>query len=124
MRAIYALSDPRLDETRYVGASTDLANRYAGHLSDARKKASGANAKTQWLIDLRAEGLDPSMEILEWLELDDTSWPMREAWRIDHFRARGHEVLNGCAPLPGPMPTSFRFQSQRFLGSAHQAVKA
>ncbi|MET9393750.1 hypothetical protein ABZY20_25625 [Streptomyces sp. NPDC006624] len=56
---VYALVDPRTDETRYIGQSVQpLGVRLGGH----RKHPSPRIRK--WLDELRIEGLDPQIVVV------------------------------------------------------------
>src|SRR5260370_13957843 len=61
---IYALIDPRDQATRYVGISKDALARLAQHMNEIE------NPKRAWLFDLKRQGLQPNIEILETVTSD------------------------------------------------------
>lgn len=85
---IYALTDPRNDEVRYVGKSIDPERRYISHLFDKETNAG----KVAWIERLESRGLKPGMKILE--EADESNWSERESWWIKHGLDEGWKLLN------------------------------
>lgn len=85
---IYALKDPRTDEIRYIGKSAHPAKRLEQHLHDR----STNYAKVLWLDELRLEGLQPQLLILE--EVDAKSWPEAEQRWMDQGWKRGWPLVN------------------------------
>lgn len=67
---IYGLVDPRSNRVRYVGKTTwSLAHRLKGHLAEV--KAQGHTHKSRWIAGLLAEGLRPSVIVLERVPVSD-----------------------------------------------------
>ena len=75
---IYKLIDPRNNEVRYIGKTTNIKRRYKQHLYDKRK-----SHKSSWVQSLRNEKLKPIIEILE--TCDNYNWKEREIYWIKQF---------------------------------------
>lgn len=60
---IYALTDPRTDEVRYIGKSTSGLKRPKEHLRPTQLKPN--THKTRWIRQLLTQGLKPKIQILE-----------------------------------------------------------
>ena len=75
---IYKLIDPRNNEVRYIGKTTNTKRRYKQHLYDKRK-----SHKSSWVQSLRNQKLKPIMEILE--TCDNDNWKEREIYWIKQF---------------------------------------
>jgi len=83
---IYALSDPRTEQVRYVGKTVRLDARVKDHLRDR-----GTNRKARWLTALVAAGLEPLVTVLQ-RGTDD--WQAAECAWIAHYRAAGADLTN------------------------------
>lgn len=68
---IYALVDPRTNEPRYVGRTTNPANRLRNHVTKARRGGTGNAGLEQWLQELAAAGLRPLIQSLETVDPRD-----------------------------------------------------
>jgi hypothetical protein len=92
--AIYGLYDPRTDDLRYVGKSTNPACRYAHHCMPS----AGRNNPHlgHWIAQLRTLGLRPTMRVLEYAT--DAGWPARERDQIARAKDEGAPIVN---VLPG-----------------------
>lgn len=87
---IYALIDPRTDAVRYVGKSDKPRTRLRQHI---RAASGGANSRLyQWIRELLAAGLEPHMEILE--EVSVNEWPDAERHWMEVYHGRGCQLLN------------------------------
>lgn len=93
-RFIYALLDPRDANARYVGATTNPVRRLYEHRSTRVKDIA------DWVIELSAMGLQPSLLILE--ECPAESFAERETYWIEEWRRRGAPLLNDMAGGAGP----------------------
>lgn len=65
---IYALIDPRDESVRYVGISDNMSTRFMQHL----RESGSRTAKGTWLGELRRYGLQPTVKILEEMQLEKT----------------------------------------------------
>lgn len=83
---IYALIDPVSKETRYIGQSSDVKNRYRQHLKDFY----GDTPKERWIMKLNNLGLSPEMILIE--ETQDLD--VREEYWIRNIREEGNNLLN------------------------------
>lgn len=63
MSTIYVLVDPRTDQVRYVGRTTDLLLRLAQHCQTVRSLRP--SRKELWIEELRQEGLKPLIREVE-----------------------------------------------------------
>ena len=86
--AIYALTDPRTGEIRYIGKANDPAKRLKNHLYASKKGRLPVN---HWIRKLIKEGNIPQMVVLEWTD----SWEDREIACIAQHRSSGN-LLNIC----------------------------
>lgn len=88
---VYALVDPRDKTTRYVGISKDARSRLAQHMSEIE------NRKRAWLFDLKQQGLQPDIEILETVSSDQDVFSLaseREEYWIQSFLVAGTDLTN------------------------------
>ena len=84
---IYLLRDPHTQQPRYIGKSIDPQKRFGDHCRD-----KGHTRKAHWIQALRAEGLQPVLEILG--AVDDAEWEQAEHDWIVSFRDIGCELFN------------------------------
>lgn len=82
--AVYALVDPRNGLRRYVGVTFDTIRRLRGHVTCSMAMRT---PKDIWIRGLLAEGMIPSMEILEIVGVTDRI--MKEAHWIQKLNAEG-----------------------------------
>jgi len=87
---IYALSDPRNGEIRYVGKADKPSTRRQIHLQHAHKSQTHKNA---WILELRKYNLEPVLEVLD--EVPSDCWQDFERSYISVFRAIGVRLTNG-----------------------------
>jgi len=73
MAHIYGLVDPRNNKVRYVGKTSDLKERLAGHIRDCRKSNT---AKNNWIARLLSLGFEPEIVVIE--ECEEKDWQERE----------------------------------------------
>src|SRR5260370_35738751 len=88
---VYALIDPRDKTTRYVGISKDALVRLAQHLNEVE------NRKRAWLFDLKQQGLQPDIEILEIVTSNQDVVSLafeREEYWIQSFLDAGAHLTN------------------------------
>lgn len=90
---IYALSDPRTKEIRYVGKTFDLKQRLWQHQHDVKR---GLNTrKTGWIKSLLKSGYWPTMEELEsFPENEVEQWEEAERFWIETLRFYGFRLTN------------------------------
>jgi hypothetical protein len=88
---IYALRDPVTGEVRYVGKADDPVYRLRQHLKPGNLAAE-ETYKTHWLRLLVAQGLKPSLEVLE--QVPKEQWEDAERRWIAHFLALGAPLTN------------------------------
>ena len=89
---IYVLRDPRTEQVRYVGYTTNLSRRIKDH---RRKQAHRHNNsyRYNWLMQLYGLGLEPIVEVID--ECPATSeWQQQEQFWIAYFRAIGAPLTN------------------------------
>jgi hypothetical protein len=85
---IYALSDPRTAEIRYIGKANDAKKRLKSHLRDARHRDTPVY---RWIRKLAGDGLSPSLTVLASVETD---WQRMEVGFIAEGRSMGLRLLN------------------------------
>ena len=86
---LYRLVDPRTDEVRYVGQTTNTpAVRLSSHISAARsgRFPSGRTAVASWIRDLLNLGLRPIIEIA-WTTPNKKRVGLTERFLIQKHRA-------------------------------------
>ncbi|MBI4001408.1 MAG: GIY-YIG nuclease family protein [Nitrospira defluvii] len=95
--SIYILEDPRNGQVRYVGQTKTLRQRYYDHC------ISGSNGVRAWVLKLRAQGLRPSLHVIEVVKHRHIK--AREYYWIrffsKHFRLLNTMYLRGRKPLVG-----------------------
>jgi group I intron endonuclease len=83
---IYELIDPRNGQTRYVGKANNPETRLLEHLREEKN-----THKCNWIKNLKKEGLQPELNILEQCGDD---WQFWERWYIDLYKSWGFELTN------------------------------
>ena len=86
---IYAISDPRTKQIRYVGCSQDARRRLSVHMA---RIETDADARSMWLGELRDLELRPNLVILQ--EVEDGSVHDSEREWISTLRSRGADLFN------------------------------
>lgn len=87
--SIYVLIDPRSNEVRYVGWSSDVRARFGAHLREAKRARTH---KERWIAGLLAAGLRPICEVVE-TGLGE-GWADAERRQIADYRAAGARLTN------------------------------
>lgn len=89
---VYALVDPRDGLPHYVGRTTNPALRMTAHISDLGRYAN--KRKKAWILELKALGLRPELEVLEetYGAVDAHDG---EAFWVAHGRRAGWPLTNG-----------------------------
>lgn len=99
---IYVLRDPRDGGVRYVGRTRNLKRRYGAHLYRT-EDGSFVHDRRDWVLELRAAGLRPLMEVVETL-----SAPVAEAlvserehrWVFHLFKGGARLTNVDCIRMP------------------------
>lgn len=81
---IYGLKDPRTGEYRYIGKSCSGLTRPKQH---AKYVAQGTSVKNDWIRELKKEGLEYEIDVLE--ETEKEKLAEREVWWIANYRPFG-----------------------------------
>jgi hypothetical protein len=89
---IYAMSDPRTGETRYVGATINPVKRKKTHFS------SGHKTTRKWVRMLKSLGLQPIFQVVD--VAYGYHWIFAERHYVGRCVAKGHRVLNRCLTEP------------------------
>ncbi len=87
---IYSLTDPTTQQVFYVGQTTNLAARFANHLSTGRRNHKTAYA--QHIRKLLAINQFPTMQHLETTDIVGKK-PREESW-VKHFESLGAPLTN------------------------------
>lgn len=115
-RTIYALSDPRDGQVRYVGVTANLRRRTYQHTS---VPADGDfSHKSNWIRALQQDELQPCVTVLE--KVDSDLWKDAERHWISHFRGIGCDLTNatdGGDGVRGWKPTGIDLERLRRNGS-------
>jgi hypothetical protein len=88
---VYTLTDPRTNEVRYVGWTTNLPRRFREHLSEGRRRHSQSRKHT-WISGVIADGFLPIATVVE--EGMGPEWEAVERKWIAAYRALGCELTN------------------------------
>jgi len=89
---IYTLAHPVTGEVKYIGKTkNDLKTRIKLHMSINGRKES---ARVKWIKELKAQGLRPAAEVLEYCPKSD--WERTEDFWINQFKAWGFDLVNTC----------------------------
>jgi hypothetical protein len=113
---IYALKDPRTEEVRYIGVTTDPKRRFRKHLTS--KDLSTPRAR--WIAELREAGLRPSQEIIETGTADSQAAEKR--W-ILFYRAEGCDLTNTTAGGNGTAGYIFTPEARAKIGAGQRGRK-
>jgi hypothetical protein len=97
---IYGLIDPRDNELRYVGYTSDEKKRYKSHLSKSSLKEN--THKNNWIKSLLALDLKPIMEVICDYETAE-ELPQREIQWIANMRILGNDLTNATDGGDGVM---------------------
>lgn len=104
---IYGLLDPDLGKIRYVGATVNPPQRFRAHLAPETgyRPRGGVSAKSEWIAELKAQGSEPELVILEEVEgrAQGTGKPhpaVKEAeeWWMVRLIREGHPLTNSQLP--------------------------
>jgi hypothetical protein len=117
---IYGLVDPRTEFVRYVGKARDPKRRYAGHLIPSQLKK--VNHRTCWLRGLLAEGLKPTMIIIE--KVKKSEWKESERKWIAYYRNIPNypaltNICDGGEGIDGYVATE---EVRRRIADSHRGV--
>lgn len=85
---IYGLVDPRTNQIRYIGKTTNRKNRLESHI----KNRNSNKEKCDWIDMLLDVGLKPKMKTLE--VCNNENWADREKWWIANGYEKGWDLLN------------------------------
>lgn len=86
---IYALSDPRNNQVRYIGKANNPEDRYKNHFNSARDKNTH---KRNWINNVRKDGLRPELIIID--EVPKSEWVYWEKFYISLFKTWGFSLVN------------------------------
>lgn len=92
---VYALIDPITLSIRYIGRTAFLNERVKWHMSDARLAPYLNPRKALWLNTLAADGLLPTINIIETCAKDTVA--ARERYWIEYYRKIIPDLLNGIS---------------------------
>jgi len=89
---IYALTDPRTEEARYIGWTSQPRQRLIAHLAEARQYPT-RNHKTCWVSSLLRVGVKPTMLVIAEIE---SAWADAERFWVAFYRAAGCRLTNSA----------------------------
>lgn len=86
---IYALSDPKNGEVKYIGKSNNPKKRYIVHFFRLNRVFQ---QKNDWIDGLVKDGLKPTLDVLD--EVLMSEWAFWEKHYISLYRSWGFKLLN------------------------------
>lgn len=86
---VYALSDPRTRQVRYVGMAKNAYRRYAQHLNEPHTN----EYKNAWMDEIMKAGTAPLLTILESC-VEESAIREREKYWIQHYLRQGVPLTN------------------------------
>ena len=89
MYYVYALAEPVSMDIRYIGITTNLNIRFTNHLS----RINEGNPKSNWISELRKQGLKPTLIVLDSAELKKEALK-KESLKIIELKEKGYDLLN------------------------------
>lgn len=89
---IYGLGDPRTNQTRYVGVTSNLYQRYARHILRCHNTGT-----LEWINELRVLDILPTLTVIE-SDVDEAIVFDREKYWIERYTQEGSELTNSLVP--------------------------
>lgn len=89
---IYTLEDPISRETRYVGKTNNIKQRFKAHNNSARYKDTH---KFNWIKKLKDSDLKPILKIID--EVPENEWKYWEKFWIEQFKQWGFNLVNSTS---------------------------
>lgn len=111
--SVYALIDPRDDQVRYIGKSTNVDIRVKAHIRER-----GTTRKIRWIQTLIRDSEKPKVQILE---TGTGDWEDAETKWIAYYRSLGYDLTNatsGGEGLRDPSP-----ETRALIGAAQRAIR-
>jgi len=87
---VYELIDPRTNEIRYVGITTRLEVRFTQHLNGINDINEH---KTAWIQELKEQGLQPQMRIIETVDSREKARERERYW-VRHYLDQNIQLTN------------------------------
>ncbi len=116
---IYSLADPYTGEIRYVGyTSQTLRKRLRGHIHHA--KAYGRGAVRLWIMQLLADGLEPTIAPLEIGDGPRNWMPAERKWIAYYRGIPGNRLLNQSNGGQGVPGYQFSKESRRRISEKNK----
>jgi group I intron endonuclease len=95
MYLIYSLKCPLTEHIRYVGQTKQkLEKRFSNHIWESKKNKKSYSHKDNWIRKLLKVGLEPIIEIIEYVESDLNFALEREMFWIKEFKKLGYNLVN------------------------------
>jgi hypothetical protein len=121
MPVLYTLSDPRMDEVRYVGWSSKVPKyRLAEHVTEAM--TGRRSHRLNWIRTILAESARPVMRVLAFLETDSEAKRCEVAY-IAKLRESGYRLVNGTDGGEGTRGHQVSAEAREKMAAAHRGRK-
>lgn len=91
MYYIYTLNDPRDNQIRYIGMSSDPIGRFSQHLTPTFNVKPG---KDVWVKELLHLSLIPGIEVIDQTEIKGEIRTLEAYWILHHLN-QGADLVNG-----------------------------
>ena len=103
---IYMLIDPKSNQVRYVGKTTNINRRLRRHINERFLHDS---YKDRWIRKLIDNNILPEIEVVD--EVEKSNWGYWEKFYISYFNYLGCELTNGTSGGDEPPSTKGRYHT-------------
>lgn len=115
---IYGLFDPRDCRLRYIGKSDNPQKRLKNHIKSVKQRQYKNRYVYHWIQRLLDEGLEPSVEILE--EVSINNWKESERAWIAECKKFGLQITNLTDGGDGTQGYVFSDEARKKIGDIHR----
>lgn len=113
---VYTLTDPRTNEVRYVGWTTNLPRRLREHIAEPRRYRTH---KSNWIRSVLADGQKPILIVVETGKGE--GWEAVECKWIAAYRAQGCNLTNATDGGNGALRRVFTPETRQKISATKRA---